>query len=49
MSAPLLEIKNLKVHFPVYGGVFQRKVAEVKAVDGVSLTIHRGETVGFCV
>ena len=47
MSAPLLEIKNLKVHFPVYGGVFQRKVAEVKAVDGVSLTIHRGETVGL--
>lgn len=44
---PLLEVKDLKVHFPVYGGVFQRKVAEVKAVDGVSFTIHRGETVGL--
>ena len=30
----LLKIKDLKVHFPVYGGVFSRKVNEVKAVDG---------------
>lgn len=43
----LLEVKNLKVHFPVYGGVFQRKVAEVKAVDGLSFTLNRGETVGL--
>jgi oligopeptide transport system ATP-binding protein len=42
----LLEVKNLCVYFPVYGGVFQRKVAEVKAVDGVSFTISRGETLG---
>lgn len=47
MSSVLLEVKNLKVHFPVYGGVFQRRVAEVKAVDGVSFTMHRGETLGL--
>jgi len=43
----LLEVKNLKVHFPVYGGVLQTKVAEVKAVDGLSFTLNRGETVGL--
>ena len=43
----LLEVKNLKVYFPVYEGVFQRKVTDVKAVDGVSFTIHRGETMGL--
>jgi len=36
----LLEVEGLKVYFPVYGGVLQRKVAEVKAVDGVSFTVH---------
>lgn len=43
----LLRVKDLHVHFPVYGGVFQRKVAEVRAVDGVSFTINRGETIGL--
>jgi oligopeptide transport system ATP-binding protein len=43
----LLEVKNLQVYFPIFGGVFQRKVAEVKAVDNVSFTIHRGETLGL--
>lgn len=43
---PLLEVRNLKVHFPVFGGVFQRRVAEVKAVDGVSFTVYSGETLG---
>jgi oligopeptide transport system ATP-binding protein len=43
----MLEIDGLEVHFPVYGGIFQRKVAEVKAVDGVSFTINRGETIGL--
>jgi len=47
MSQPLLEVKNLRVRFPVHGGIFQRKVAEVKAVDGVSFTIERGETLGL--
>lgn len=44
---PLLEVRNLKVYFPVFGGVFQRKVADVKAVDGVSFTVYSGETVGL--
>lgn len=43
----LLEVRNLKVHFPVYGGILQRRVADVKAVDGVSFTMYRGETLGL--
>ena len=43
----LLEVKNLKVHFPVYAGLFRKKVATVKAVDGVSFTMYRGETLGL--
>jgi oligopeptide transport system ATP-binding protein len=46
-SAPLLEVTDLKVHFPVKGGVFLRSVATCKAVDGVSLTLKRGETLGI--
>lgn len=43
----LLEVRNLKVYFPVFGGVFQRRIAEVKAVDGVSFTVLSGETLGL--
>ncbi|MBL8007731.1 MAG: ATP-binding cassette domain-containing protein [Ignavibacteria bacterium] len=43
----ILEVKNLKVKFPVAGGILLRKVAEVKAVDGVSLELRRGETLGL--
>ena len=43
----LLEVKDLKVHFPIFGGVFQRQVATVKAVDGVSFSMYRGETLGL--
>lgn len=43
----LLEVKDLQVYFPVYGGVFQRKVNEVKAVDGVSFKLYKGETMGI--
>lgn len=43
----LLEVRNLKVHFPIFGGLFQRRVAEVKAVDGVTFNIYRGETLGM--
>ena len=43
LDPKLLEIQNLSVRFPVVGGVFARKIAEVRAVDGVSLTIGSGE------
>ncbi len=45
MSA-LLEVKDLRVAFPVVGGVFARKIAEVRAVDGVSFELNQGETLG---
>lgn len=45
---PLLEVRDLKVHFPVRKGIFfERTVAEVKAVDGVSFSIQRGQTLGL--
>ena len=47
MNDPLLEIRDLKMHFPVKGGVFSREVTAVKAVDGVSLNVGRGETLGL--
>jgi len=44
----LLEVRNLKMHFPITRGViFQRQVGAVKAVDGISLTIKCGETLGL--
>ena len=43
----LLEVRNLKKYFPIRRGVFQRKVGDVKAVDGVSFRIKRGETLGL--
>ena len=47
MAAPLLEVENLKKHFPVYKGVFSRVSGQVYAVDGVSFHIDRGETLGL--
>jgi len=44
----LVEVKNLKKYFPVHSGIlFQREVASVKAVDGVSFQIYEGETLGL--
>jgi oligopeptide transport system ATP-binding protein len=43
----ILDVQDLHVRFPVFGGVIPRKKAEVHAVDGVSLTLHRGETIGL--
>ena len=44
----LIEIKNLKKHFPIRRGViFQRQVGAVQAVDSVSFSIRRGETLGL--
>ena len=49
MSAelPIMATDNLRMHFPVKGGVFRRAVAACKAVDGVSLAIQPGETLGL--
>jgi oligopeptide transport system ATP-binding protein len=47
-NAPLVEVRDLKMHFPVtQSGVLQRRVGVVKAVDGVSFEIERGETLGL--
>jgi oligopeptide/dipeptide ABC transporter ATP-binding protein len=47
MSEYLLEVKNLKMHFPVLGGVFRRRIGSVYAVDDVTFSIRKGETVGL--
>ncbi|MFK7961374.1 MAG: ABC transporter ATP-binding protein [Phycisphaerales bacterium] len=46
-SAPLIRVRDLVKHFPVRGGVLNRVVGRVHAVNGVSFDIHRGETVGI--
>lgn len=46
-AAPLLELLDLKTWFPVRRGVFAKTIGHVRAVDGVSLTIARGETLGL--
>jgi len=43
----LVEVENLTKYFPVRGGVLQRTVAEVKAVENVSFAVKRGETLGM--
>lgn len=47
MSEVILEAKNLKKYFPIYKGAFRKRVGDVKAVDGVSLYIKEGETLGL--
>jgi oligopeptide transport system ATP-binding protein len=47
-TQPLVQVENLTKHFPVLRGiVFQRKIGAVRAVDGISFTIQRGETLGL--
>ncbi|RJP54866.1 MAG: ATP-binding cassette domain-containing protein, partial [Anaerolineaceae bacterium] len=43
----ILKVEELKMHFPIYRGVFQRQVGAVHAVDGVSFNVYRGETLGL--
>ena len=43
----LLEVRNLKKYFPVGSGLFSRRKGEVRAVDGVDLTVEEGETLGL--
>jgi len=46
-SDKLLEINNLKIHFPIKKGIFQRTVGHVKAVDGINLTLYKGQTLAL--
>ena len=46
-ETPLLSVRDLKVHFPVRQGLLQRVVDHVKAVDGISFDIYRGQTLGL--
>jgi len=43
----LVEVQDLVMYFPVTAGVMQRRIADVKAVDGISFYIKRGETLGL--
>lgn len=47
MTEAILQVNNLKKHFPITGGVFGKKVGEMKAVDGVSFSVKEGETLGI--
>lgn len=47
MSAPLLQVSDLKKHYPITGGVLSRVVGQVQAVDGVSFEIMKGETLSL--
>ena len=48
LGETLVNVKDLKMYFPVTAGIiFQHKVADVKAVDGVTFNIKRGETLGL--
>jgi peptide/nickel transport system ATP-binding protein/oligopeptide transport system ATP-binding protein len=46
-AAPLLEVRHLRKYFPVRGGVLRRQIGQVHAVDDVSFTLARGETLGL--
>jgi peptide/nickel transport system ATP-binding protein len=46
-TTPLVEVTNLSEFFPLQGGMLHRKIGDVKAVDDVSFTIRRGETLGL--
>jgi peptide/nickel transport system ATP-binding protein len=47
MDRMLLEVKDLRMHFPIRRGLFKQVVGYVRAVDGVNFTVHRGETLGL--
>ncbi len=47
MNTELLRVDGLVKHFPIHGGVFNRVVGHVRAVDGVSFAVNRGEVVGL--
>ena len=46
-STPLVQVQDLKMHFPIYSGLFRKHTGDVKAVDGVSFDIIAGQTLGL--
>jgi len=47
MNDYLLKVENLKMHFPIHGGIFWRTIGKVFAVDGVSFSVEKGKTIGL--
>jgi oligopeptide transport system ATP-binding protein len=47
LRMPLVQVRDLKMHFPIHNGVFRRHTGDVKAVDGVTFDIMQGETLGL--
>ncbi|HWO97030.1 MAG TPA: dipeptide ABC transporter ATP-binding protein [Bacillus sp. (in: firmicutes)] len=47
MTESLLQVKGLKKHFPIKGGLFSKEIGSVKAVDGLSFEVKKGETLGI--
>lgn len=45
--APLVQVRHLKMHFPIHAGLFRRHVGDIKAVDDISLDIFQSETLGL--
>jgi peptide/nickel transport system ATP-binding protein len=46
-AKPLLDVKGLKKHFPIHGGILGQRTGFVYAVDGISFSINRGETLSL--
>ena len=46
-NLPILQVRNLKKYFPVLGGIFNSRIADVQAVDDISFKVHKGETLGI--
>ncbi len=47
MTEPIVKLENVKKYFPIRGGVFSRVVGNIKAVDDISFSIQKGETLGL--
>ncbi len=47
MAGPMLEVNNLKKYYRITGGLMSRAVSQIRAVDGVSLTVDKGEVLGL--
>ncbi len=46
-ESTILDIQDLKIYFPINRGILQRKVGDIKAIDGITFIINRGETLGL--